>query len=205
MGVDEPRSKSMILYYSPGACSLADHIALSEAGMKFDLAKVDLKTHKIDDGRSYLDINPKGYVPALQFDDGEVLTENVAILSYIADKYPALMAPGQFGRYRLLEMLSFISSEIHKSFARLFNPATTEKDKAAALNAIHKRFDFTAGQIKGPYLFGEHATVADAYLFVMLLWAAKNKIDIPKPLKTLAEHMRARPTVDIALKQEGLS
>jgi glutathione S-transferase len=194
----------MILYYSPGACSLADHIALIEAGMKFDLAKVDLKTHKIDDGRSYLEINPKGYVPALQFDDGEVLTENIAILSCIADKYPALMAPGQFGRYRLLEMLSFISSEIHKSFTPLLNHATTEKDKAAALNAIRRRFDFTAARVKGPYLFGEHATVADAYLFVMLLWAAKNKIDIPKPLKTLAEHMRARPTVDIALRQEGL-
>ena len=106
----------MILYYSPGACSLADHIALHEAGMKFDLVKVDLKTHKLDDGRSFTEINPKGYVPALQFDDGEVLTENVAILSMIADKYPALMAPGQFGRYRLLEMLAYISTEIHKSF-----------------------------------------------------------------------------------------
>ena len=195
----------MILYYSPGACSLSDHIALIEAGMKFDLAKVDLKTHKVDDGRSFLEINPKGYVPALQFDDGAVLTENIAILSYIADKYPALMAPGQFGRYRLLEMLSFISGEIHKSFGPLFNPATTEKDKAKAIDAIRKRFEFIATKIEGPYLFGEHATVADAYLFVMLLWAAKNEINIPKPLKTLAEHMRARPTVDIALRQEGLA
>ncbi|MBY0559627.1 glutathione S-transferase N-terminal domain-containing protein [Hyphomicrobium sp.] len=195
----------MILYYSPGACSLSDHIALIEAGMKFDLAKVDLKTHKVDDGRSYLDINPKGYVPALQFDDGEVLTENIAILSYIADKYPALMAPGQFGRYRLLEMLSFISSEIHKSFGPFFNPATTEKNKAKSLDAIRKRFDYAATRIKGPYIFGEHATVADAYLFVTLLWAEKIGIDVPKPLKTLAEHMRARPTVDIALRQEGLA
>ena len=112
----------MILYYSPGACSLADHIALHEAGMKFDLVKVDLKTHKLEDGRSFTEINPKGYVPALQFDDGEVLTENVAILSMIADKYPALMAPGQFGRYRLLEMLAYISTEIHKSFKPLFSP-----------------------------------------------------------------------------------
>lgn len=195
----------MILYYSPGACSLSDHIALIEAGMKFNLAKVDLKTHKVDDGRSYLEINPKGYVPALQFDDGAVLTENIAILSYIADKYPALMAPGQFGRYRLLEMLSFISGEIHKSFGPLFNPATTEKDKAKAIDAIRKRFEFIATKTEGPYLFGEHATVADAYLFVMLLWAAKNEINIPKPLKALAEHMRARPTVDIALRQEGLA
>lgn len=195
----------MILYYSPGACSLADHIALIEADMKFDLARVDLKTHKLDDGRSYLDINPKGYVPALQFDDGEILTENIAILSFIADRYPALIAPGQLGRYRLLEMLSFISGEIHKPFTPLFNPATTEKDQAAAVKKIRQRLDYIATRIKGPYLFGEHATVADAYLFVTLLWAAKNKIDIPQPLKVLAEHMRARPTVDIALRQEGLS
>ncbi|RUP08773.1 glutathione S-transferase N-terminal domain-containing protein [Hyphomicrobium sp.] len=195
----------MILYYSPGACSLASHIALEEAGMKFKLAKVDLKTHKLEDGRSYLDINPKGYVPALQFDDGQVLTENVAILSFIAGNYPGLMAPGQFGVYRLLEMLAFISSEIHKSFAPLFRNSATDTDKTAAAAKVREKFKEIAAQTKGPYLFGEHATVADFYLFVMLLWAASNKIDFPKPLKTLFEHARARPTVDVALKQEGLA
>ncbi|WP_045837372.1 glutathione binding-like protein [Hyphomicrobium sp. 99] len=195
----------MILYYSPGACSLADHIALEEAGRKFALAKVDLKTHKLEDGRSYLDINPKGYVPALQFDDGQVLTENIAILTFIADNYPGLMAPGQFGRYRLLEKLAFISTEIHKSFAPIFNPAATEEEKATAAGKVRKRLDEISTQLTGPYLFGEHATVADFYLFVMLLWAEKNKIEIPKSLKTLAEHIRARPTVEIALRQEGLA
>ena len=195
----------MILYYSPGACSLADHIALEEAGMKFTLAKVDLKTHKLEDGRSFYDINPKGYVPAIQFDDGQILTENIAILSFIADNYPALMAPGQNGRYRQLEKLSFISGEIHKAFAPLFKPGSTEADKAAAADKIRKRLSEIAAQVKGPYLFGEHATVADFYLFVTLLWAVKNGIDLPQPLKTLSEHVRARPTVDVALKQEGLA
>ncbi|MBS0270716.1 MAG: glutathione S-transferase N-terminal domain-containing protein [Proteobacteria bacterium] len=195
----------MILYYSPGACSLASHIALEEAGMKFKLAKVDLKTHKLEDGRSYLDINPKGYVPALQFDDGQVLTENVAILSFIASNYPGLMAPGQFGQYRLLEMLAFISSEIHKAFAPIFRASATDADKTAAVAKIRERFKEIAAQTKGPYLFGEHATAADFFLFVMLLWATSNKIDFPKPLKTLYQHVRARPTVDVALKQEGLA
>ncbi|MGO4682089.1 glutathione binding-like protein [Hyphomicrobium sp. 2TAF46] len=195
----------MILYYSPGACSLASHIALEEAGRKFKLAKVDLKTHKLEEGRSYLDINPKGYVPALQFDDGQVLTENIAILSFIAGNYPGLMAPGQFGQYRLLEMLAFISSEIHKAFAPIFRASATDADKTAAVAKIRERFKEIAAQTKGPYLFGEHATVADFFLFVMLLWATKSKIDFPKPLKTLFEHVRARPTVDVVMKQEGLA
>src|SRR4029079_16972343 len=122
----------MKLYYSPGACSLADHIALHEAGMEFELVKVDLKTHKLEDGRSFFDINPKGYVPALQFDDGEVLTENVAILSFIAARHPALDAPGELGRYRLLEMLAYISSEVHKAFHPLFDPAATDAEKKTA-------------------------------------------------------------------------
>ena len=114
----------MKLYYSPGACSLADHIALHEAGMKFDLVKVDLKTHKLEDGRSFFDINPKGHVPALQFDDGEVLTENVAILSFIADQHPALDAGGELGRYRRLEMLAYLSSE---RSTKHFTPSSTRQ------------------------------------------------------------------------------
>jgi glutathione S-transferase len=194
----------MILYYSPGACSLADHIALHEADMKFDLLKVNLKTHKLEDGRSFSEINPKGYVPALQFDNGEVLTENIAILSFIADRYPALTAPGQFGRFRLLEMLAYISTEIHKAYKPLLSPDASDAEKKRAADTIVKNLDFIATQMKGPYLFGENLTVADAYLFVMLLWAAKNKLRVPETLTDLSDKMRSRPTVQIALKHEGL-
>jgi glutathione S-transferase len=197
----------LILYYSPGACSLASHIALYEAGEKFDLAKVDLKTHTLEDGRSFKDINPKGYVPALQFDNGDVLTENVAILTKIADRHSTLAAPGEYGRYRLLEMLAFISSEIHKFFKPLFSTSSTAEEKQAAKDAIAKRLEFLAKhkQTSGTYLFGDNMTVADAYLFVMLLWAEKIGVKVPDTLKNLAEAMKARPTVHLALKHEGLA
>jgi glutathione S-transferase len=194
----------MKLYYAPGACSLADHIALLEADMKVDLVKVNLKTHTLDDGRSYRDINPKGYVPAIELDDGELLTENVAILSYIADRYPALMAPGPLGRYRLLEMLAYLATELHKAFHPLFDPGASADEKKATGEAAAEKLAFVATQLQGPYLFGANATVADAYLFVMLLWAAKFKIAIPEPLKALSQHMRSRPTVQAALRREGL-
>ena len=194
----------MILYYSPGACSLADHIALEEADIKFDLEKVDLKTHTLADGRSYYEINPKGYVPALKLDDGEVLTENVAILAFIADQYPALIPPGNFGRYRLLEMLVYISTEIHKSFHPLFSPHASETTKEEAKAEISRKLEFIVSKLKGPFLFGEKATVADAYLFTMLLWSGKQKIKLQEPLRLLVEHMRSRPTVQAALRQEGL-
>jgi glutathione S-transferase len=194
----------MKLYYAPGACSLADHIALLEADMKVDLVKVNLKTHTLDDGRSYRDINPKGYVPAIELDDGELLTENVAILSYIADRYPALMAPGPLGRYRLLEMLAYLATELHKAFHPLFDPGASADEKKATGEAAAEKLAFIATQLRGPYLFGANATVADAYLFVMLLWAAKFKIAIPEPLKALSQHMRSRPTVQAALRREGL-
>ncbi len=194
----------MILYYSPGACSLADHIALHEADMKFDLVKVDLKSHKLEDGRSFTDINPKGYIPVLQFDDGAVLTENVAILSFIADQYPPLMTPGPFARYRLLEILAYLSTEVHKAFKPFFSPDATDAEKENARNRIKSRLDFISTQLKGNYLFGENATVADAYLFVMLLWAGKNHIPISDKLKAFRERMNSRPTVQVALRQEGL-
>jgi glutathione S-transferase len=195
----------MILYYSPGACSLADHIALHEAGIKFDLAKVDLKTHQLDDGRAFADINPKGYVPALQLDNGDVLTENIAILSMIADTYPALIAPGPFGRSRLLETLAYISTEIHKSFKPLFDPDATEVDKNKASKLIATKLAFISTQLQGPYLYGEKATVADAYLFVMLMWATKNGIAVPEALEEFSKRMRSRPTVQAALRHEGLN
>jgi glutathione S-transferase len=194
----------MKLYYSPGACSLAGHIALNEADMKFDLVKVDLKGRKLEDGRSFRDINPKGYVPALELNDGELLTETVAILALIADRYPALMAPGQLGRYRLPEMLAYIATEVHKAFHPLFDPKASEAEKKKAGDGVARKLAFVATKFKGPYLFGANATVADFCLFVMLLWAAKNKTAIPEPLKALSQHIKTRPTVQVALRHEGL-
>jgi glutathione S-transferase len=195
----------MKLYYSPGACSLADHIALIEADMTVDLVRVNLKTHKLDDGGSLCDINPKDYVPVLDLDDGERLTENVAILAYIADRYPPLMAPGELGRYRLLEMLSYIATEIHKAFHPLFHLEDDGVERTRARETVAQRLEFVASALKGSYLFGEKATVADAYLFVMLTWAAQRKIPIPPPLGSFMAHMKSRPTVVAALKREGLA
>ena len=195
----------MILYFTPGACSLADHIALHEAALPFDRVKVDLKTHTTEDGRDFTAINPKGYVPALTLAGGELLTENIAILSWIADQAPALAPKGELARYRLLETLAFISTEIHKSFAPFFSPGSTDADKAAAGAKIAKRLGLIAGTLKGAYLFGEDASVADAYLFVMLMWAKMNKVEIPPALSAFSDRMSARPAVQLALKHEGLA
>lgn len=193
----------MILYFSPGACSLADHIALHEAGVKFDGVKVELKTHKTEDGRDYAAINPKGYVPALGFPDGQLLTENVAILSWIADQKPGLAPSGELGRYRLIETLAYISTEIHKAFKPFFAGAGDDEKKKAA-QAINERLGLLADQVKDGYLFGSAFSVADAYLFVMLTWAEKNTIEIPAPLTAFVARMRERPAVQSALRHEGL-
>jgi len=195
----------VILYYSPGACSLADHIALHEAKLSFDRVKVDLKTHTTEDGRDFATINPKGYVPALVLDGGELLTENIAILSWIADQAPSLAPTGPLGRYRLLEALAFISTEIHKSFKPFFMPGASDADKAKASQAITGRLALLAGQLDGAYLFGENAGVADAYLYVMLTWAKKNQVAIPEPLGAFFDRMSERPAVKLALRHEGLA
>jgi glutathione S-transferase len=195
----------MKLYFAPGACSLADHIAMHEAGLEFDRVKVDIKAKRTEDGRDYLAINPKGYVPALEFDDGEVLTENIAILSLVADKAPQLTPEGKFGHFRLLEMLAFISSEIHKGFKPFFKPDATDAEKAAASEVLGKRFGYVAGRMKGDYLFGARFTVADAYLFVMCLWAQKNGLSLPDPLPAFVARMKGRPAVKLALEHEGLN
>jgi len=195
----------MKLYYAPGACSLADHIALNEADLKADLVRVDLKGHKLEDGRSLYDVTPKGYVPVLELDSGERLTENVAILAYIADRYPALIPPGELGRYRLLEMIAYFATELHKAFHPLFHSGDSEADKKKVTETIAKKLELVAGELKGPYLFGEKATAADCYLFVILTWAMKFKIAMPPPLKDFLRHMRSRPTVVAALKREGLT
>jgi len=195
----------MKLYLAPGACSLADHIALHEAGIDFDRVKVDLKAKRTEDGRDYLKINPKGYVPALEFDDGDVLTENIAILSYVADRAPQLTPEGRLGHFRLLETLAFISTEIHKSFRPFFKPDATDAEKAAARELLGRRFGYLAERMDGDYLFGARFTVADGYLFVMCLWAQKNGLSLPDPLGAFVARMKQRPAVKLALQHEGLA
>lgn len=194
----------MKLYYSPGACSLADHIALHEAGLKFDHEKVDLKAKTTESGGDFTEINPKGYVPALEVSDGVVLTENIAILGWIADQKASLAPAGDMGRYWLLEMLAFISTEFHKSFKPFFSGAGDD-EKAKAKAAIEKRFGQIADMMEGDYLFGDSVSVADAYLFVMLLWAKKNAIDLPADFAAFHERMMARDAVQTAMKHEGLN
>jgi glutathione S-transferase len=194
----------MKLYYAPGACSLADHIALHEAGLEFDRVKVDLRSHQTETGQPFAEINPKGYVPALAFDDGQVLTENIAILAWVADRAPALAPAGPLGRFRLLETLAYISTEVHKAFKPFFKPGASDQDKAEAGQQIEKRLGLLAPRLSAGYLFGEAATVADAYLFVMLRWAKANGLKISEPLAAFMARMGDRPAVKLALQHEGL-
>lgn len=193
----------MKLYYAPAACSLADHIALNEAGLSFDRVKVDLRTKRTEDGSDYTQINPKGYVPALVLDDGEMLTENVAILDWITERCPALAPAGALGRTRQLEMLAFISSELHKQFSRAFAPSG-DAEKAAAFQRIEQRLAYLAGALQGDYLFGERMTAADAYLYVVLRWAGMMGRTLPAPLAAFQARVEARPAVRRALEEEGL-
>jgi len=194
----------MKLYYSPGACSLADHIALREAGLSFDIEKVDLKAKKTESGGDYWTVNPKGYVPALTLDSGEPITENIALLEWIAQQAPKLAPAGPLGRTHLLTALAYISTELHKNFKPFF-AGGSEEEKAKAGAMITKRLQYLADTMAGDYLFGGEASVADAYLFVMLLWAGKNGIKIPDPLPAFVERMKARPAVQTALAKEGLN
>jgi glutathione S-transferase len=194
----------MKLYLAPGACSLADHIALREAGLEFDRVKVDIPTRRTEDGGDFTAINPKGYVPALLLDDGQVLTENTAILSWIAERAPQLLPPGELGRTRLIEMLAFIAAEIHKPFVRFMFPSS-DADKAVARELIGLRLRFIAERVKGDYLFGSQVSAADAYLLVMLRWAASLEFSLPEPLPAFVERMNARPAVQQALRDEGLA
>lgn len=202
----------MKLYFSPGACSLSPHIVLREAGIEADLEQVDLKTKKTKSGADFTAVNPKGQVPTLVLDNGQTLTEGPAIVQYLADQKPQSgLAPqnGTFERYRLQEWLNFITAELHKSFGSLFNPATPEDYKRIAKEALAARFAYVDHHLAsgGPFLMGAHFTVADAYLFVMTLWAKFLKIDLDhlSRLKAYAEQMAARPKVHEALKEEGLA
>jgi glutathione S-transferase len=193
----------MKLYLTPAACSLADHIALCEAGIDVETVKVDLTTRRCEDGSDFTAINPKGYVPALQFADGTVLTENAAILCWVADHAPRLMPPGEMGRLRLIEMLSFIASEVHKPFIRCFFPVD-DRDRETAGRVVAGRLALLENGLSGDYLFGDAYTVADAYLYVMLHWANLTKMQVPPKLAALFERVHQRPAVQQALRREGL-
>jgi glutathione S-transferase len=199
----------MKLYHSPGACSLAPHIALYETGLPFTAAKVDLRTHKVADGTDYYTINPKGYVPLLELENGEHLSEVAVLLQYIADRKPGTIAPifGSMERFRLMEWLNFIATEVHKQFAPLWNPATPDATKAAQRARLATRFDLIAKTLATqPYLTGESFTVADAYLFTVVNWAGMLDVDLtPWPaLQKFQARVAARPNVQKAMRAEGL-
>lgn len=199
----------MKLYYSPGACSLAAHIVADAAGLRLQLEKVDLKSHKTENGQDYYSVNPKGYVPTIQLDDGSTLTENVAVLNYLADHTGhKLYTPesGSMEHYRLEEWLGFITTELHKSFAPFFQNGS-ELEKRRAREKILKRFAYVSHALKSDcFLMGNRMTVADAYLFVMLAWAKKSELNLSgfSNLNAFFQRMSERASVRRALKEEGL-
>jgi glutathione S-transferase len=200
----------MKLYYFIGACSMSPHIVALEAGLPITMVKTDVKTKKTAEGADYLSINSKGSVPALQLDDGRVLTEGPAIIQYLADLKPdSKLAPkaGTFERYQLMEILNYITSEVHKSFSPLFNPATTPEGREAAIATLGKKFDWISGFLGNKtYLLGDTFTVADAYLFTVVNWSHFVKVDLSKWPALVAYQARvaARPKVQEAMKAEGL-
>jgi glutathione S-transferase len=200
----------MKLYYSPGACSLSPHIALREAGLAFEPVLASTKSHKLQDGTDYYGINPLGYVPLLELDDGTRLREGPAIVQYVADQVPTKnLAPanGTLPRYRLQEWLTFIGTEIHKTFSPLFSPAMPEEGKQIFRDKLATRFKWVDGELAGKnYLMGDQFTVADGYLYVVTRWTEPMKIDISGFANLTAHHKRvtARPAVQEALKAEGL-
>ncbi len=200
----------MKLYYSPGACSLSPHIALHEAGLAFEAVLASTKSHKLLDGTDFYTINPLGYVPVLELDNGERLREGPAILQYIADQVPdKQLAPanGTMGRYRLQEWLTFIGTEIHKGFGPLFKPGTPEDYKPQVKEQLLKRLEWVNGELASkPYLLGEQFSVADGYLFTTLSWCGYVGLDISnlENLKAFQARVGARPAVQATLKAEGL-
>lgn len=198
------------LYYVPGACSLCPHIVLHEAGLSFTLDKVNPKNKQTETGQDYNTINPKSYVPALVMNNGQLLTEAAVVAQYIADLAPEKkLAPlaGTIERYRLIEWLNYISTEIHKGFSPLFNPKLSEEAKAAAKERLSGRIGYAAKALEGKgYLMGKTFTIADAYLFTTLRWAHHVGLDLsPWPaLKGYMERIAARPAVQAAIKEEGL-
>ena len=200
----------MKLYYSPGACSLSPHIVLHEAGLPCELVLASIKSHKLQDGTDYYTINPKGSVPLLELDSGERLTEGPAIVQYLADQVPdRKLAPpfGTLARYRLMEWLNFITSELHKSFSVFFMPGIPDEVKNSYRARLRQKLQWVDGQLAGKaYLMGDDFTVADAYLFTVTNWAGYSKVEIDDlaNLQAFRQRMQARPSVQAAMKHEGL-
>jgi len=200
----------MKLYYAPGACSLAPHIVAHEAGIELQLEKVDTKTKAMARGGDFRDVNPKGYVPALELDDGSILTEGPVVAQYLADLAPATnLVPmaGTLARYRVQEWLGYINSEIHKNYSPLFNPATSDETREEKKNALRSRYGLVEAQLtKGDHLTGDSFTIADAYLFVVTNWARAVKLDLSDfpHLVAFQKRIAARPAVQAAMKAEGL-
>jgi glutathione S-transferase len=200
----------MKLYYSPGACSLSPHIALLEAGLPYDLVKVDLRAKKLENGDDFLKVNPKGQVPALALDNGELVTEGPVIVQMIADKVAGKnLAPARDSaeRYKFLEWLNFVTSEVHKNFGPLFSPVLADDAKAFFKDRVMGKFKYLDGALAGhDFLMGKQFTVADGYLFTMLCWADRMNFDLSALLNLLAYKARvaARPKVQEALTKEGL-
>lgn len=201
----------MKLYVSPGACSLAPHIALIAAGLPFTVERVSMKTKTLAGGGDYRAINAKGSVPALQLDDGKVLTEAAVLLQYIADQAPAAkLAPpqGEFARYQAMEWLNYIATELHKRFTPIFTPGCTEEGRTTAWAALARPLTYLAGKLEGgQFLMGEGFTIADAYLFTVLNWAGFAKFSLADWPALQAYHARvaAVPAVQQALRAEGLA
>ncbi|HLH92671.1 MAG TPA: glutathione transferase GstA [Xanthobacteraceae bacterium] len=200
----------MKLYFAPGACSLSPHIVLEEAGIAAETEQVNNQEKKTKTGKDYWSVNPKGQVPALQLDNGEMLTEGPVIVQYLADQKPAsglVPAAGSIERYRVQEWLNFITSELHKSFGPIFRPTTPDAYKTISRENLGKRFDWLDKQLAGKqYLMGDRFTVADAYLFTVLRWSPRVEIDIAKwpNLKAYVDRVAARPKVQAAMRAEGL-
>ena len=198
----------MKLYFSPGACSFAPHIVLNELGLPFTPVKVDLRTHKLADGTDFYSINPNGYVPVLELDDGTRLTEAQVVLQYLADRKPGTLAPafGSFPRYKLMETLNFIATELHKGFGPLWYPDTPEATKTATVAKLGKRFTTLASTLGDrPFVFGDSFTIADAYLFTILSWAGHLKVDLaPWPvLQRYLARIGERASVQAAKRVES--
>jgi len=200
----------MKLYYSPGACSLSPHIVLRELGLPYEPVLASTKTHKLVDGTDYYTINPKGYVPLLELDDGQRLSEGPAIVQYLADQKPAsglVAAPGSMARYRQMEWLNFVSSELHKSYSPLFNAAMPEEGKAVFRERLRGRYKYLNQQLEGKsYLMGDSFSVPDAYLFTVTNWAPRVGVDLSDQpnVQAFMARMAARPAVQEAMKTEGL-
>ncbi|MGQ0619890.1 MAG: glutathione transferase GstA [Panacagrimonas sp.] len=199
----------MKLFYFPGACSLSPHIVLREVGAKFDLVKVDLAAKKTESGEDFLGINPRGYVPALQLDDGSVIVEGPAIVQYLSDQNPSAglaPAPTDRKRYELQSWLTFIGTEVHKQFSPLFNPNSADVQKAASVQALKGRFAYLDRELAArPYLMGDAYSLADVYLFVVLGWASYVKLELSPNLQAYVGRIAGRSAVQAALKAEGLA